>query len=115
MNIKWKMVVRDIAIILFLTFLGGFVDGFIGAATNSALVWSSFMLGTVGFAYSYYKTSEHRWPHLLVVAMGVWLVSLVNLIFFGSTIQDWFVGIAGVLIMLLAGSVIGAILSTKRM
>jgi hypothetical protein len=95
-------IIADIGIIFGLTFLGGFVVGFVSAfsygvsAPMLALGASNLVLGTIGFILSGMRApAGNRWPHLLWVALGVWILGLINVLF-GLNIGAWIASAAGV-------------------
>ncbi len=105
---RWKPILRDVLIVLGLTFLGGFVVGFTAGVGGKpipmpALALANFVFGTLGFAIAGCLTptsANERFQHLSQVAVGVWLCSLVN-VAFGVTIPQWFA--AGGFILVLMG------------
>ena len=57
-----------------------------------ALMASNFLLGTVAFTISGCLAPPGRWRHLGFVALGAWLTSLVNVVFFGVSVLQWMGG-----------------------
>ncbi len=105
MAIEWKGVARDVGIVFMLTFLGGLVVGFTasltGAETNiTAIALSNIVFGTVGFTISGCIVKLNRFKHLSQVALGVWLLSLINVAFGLVDIQQWLASILSVLLMM---------------
>jgi hypothetical protein len=103
-------IIRDVVIIVALTAIGGFVIGLTGALTSQrgmlAIMASNLLLGTVGFVISGCLARGNRWRHLAYVAVGVWLFGLINVLFFGFGIVQWFFSsIAVGLMMGLGGAV----------
>ncbi|HZO51982.1 MAG TPA: hypothetical protein VFB63_04665 [Bryobacteraceae bacterium] len=93
-------IVRDVAIVWILTAIGGFVAGLATAGTQEdprrallAMVVSNFLLGTVAFTIAGCLAPPNRWRHLAFVALGAWLTSLVNVVFFDVTIVQWATGL----------------------
>ena len=112
MQIRWQSVVRDVLIIFGLTFIGGFIIGFMsavsGGSVNQAyLGLSNIFFGTVGFAISYVWTKTHRMPHLFAVAGGTWILSIINVFFGYGTIITWIFALIPVLLMMGLGSLVG--------
>ena len=103
-------ILRDIVIIVALTFIGGFVIGLAAAPTSSrgmlAIAASNLLLGTVGFVISGCLAVGSRWRHLAYVGLGVWLAGLMNVLLFGFSIAQWFFGIIGVALMMGLGGAI---------
>ena len=105
MVLDWKGVARDVGIVFVLTFLGGLVVGFttslMGAEVNIlAIALSNIIFGTVGFTISGCIVKTNRFKHLYQVALGVWLLSLINVAFGMVDIQQWLVSILSVLLMM---------------
>jgi hypothetical protein len=102
---RWLAVVRDIALVILLTFLAGFVIGFSGAQGRggiSAVALGNLVFGTIGFTISGCLANRKRWRHLAVVAVGVWLLGLVNLA--GRvTLFYWIFSAIPVALMMIAG------------
>ena len=103
-------VMRDVAIIYFLTFLGGFI---VGVATGGpehdprrymlALRVSDFSHSTLGFAIVGCLSPVARWRHIGMVAFAYWLVSYLSVLFFGITASSWLKSVIG----LIAAAAIG--------
>jgi hypothetical protein len=119
MNVSWVAVMRDIGIIFALTFVGGFVIGFgsafAGQETPGLLVGlSNVFFGSVGFAISYLWATNNRWQHLFAVALGTWVLSLVNVLLGFGTILTWSLAIIPILIMMGLGSAVGSAFETRE-
>ena len=110
--LRFGPIIRDVAIVWVLTALGGFVAGVAGGSHSDpkrvqvALVVSNFFLGTVAFTISGCLAPQPRWNHLAYVALGAWLTSIINVIFFHVTVPQWmssalFIGI----VMALGGGI----------
>lgn len=103
-------ILRDIAIIVGLTFIGGFVIGLAGSYRSPrgmlAIAASNILLGTVGFVISGCLAPGNRWRHLAYVGLGVWLFGLFNVLFLGFGIVQWFFGIILVALMMGVGGAI---------
>ena len=90
-----KAIIRDVAIVWGLTFIGGFVIGLSGGLKGDpqrgqlALVASNFFLGTVAFVISGCLAPYPRWRHLGYVALGSWLTSIINVFILHVTIGQW--------------------------
>ncbi len=105
-KIRWGAVVRDVVIIWILTGLGGFAVGVTGAPRENLLVGyavANIIFGTVGFTISGCMAKVGRWKHLFVVAVGVWLVSLVNIFIGPISIADWLFGLVFIVFMMAVG------------
>lgn len=108
---RLKAVIRDVAIVFFLTAIGGFMVGvFIGLTKKQELFMplialSNMVLGVIGFAISGYLTPRNRWNHLAWVMLITWVASLINLLF-GFSFAQWLAGgIFTVLMMLIGGGI----------
>lgn len=90
MNVK--AVARDVVIIFGLTFLSGFVVGLSGAQGKTYLLGitaGNLLFAVVGFAISGAIAKTDRFKHLFLVALGVWLLSLTNIVPVGATFAQW--------------------------
>ncbi len=107
-----RAIIRDVIIIMVLTALGGFVVGFISAATHQpqqhlilAIALSNLLFGTVGFTIVGCRAPGARWPHLWRVALGSWIASLINVAFGFTNLAQWvFASVFMILIMGLGGA-----------
>ena len=104
---SWR-ILRDVAILWVLTAVGGFAIGLtIGrTAPNPATVamyiaGSNIVLGIIGFVISGSLARGPRWPHLAIVALGLWATSLINVFFMGFSLGQWLLG--GFMIALMMG------------
>ena len=61
---------------------------------------SNIFWGTVGFAISGCLAKVQRFKHLLMVAVGLWLVSFVNVAMGLTPVQFWAVGFLLILLMM---------------
>lgn len=107
--VDFKMVMRDTIVILCLIFIGTFVFvAILGAAGAqklpvNAIAASNILLGAVGFTISGLSKKANRFTHMLKVAFGVWLIGSMNVVFFQTTVEQWFSSIFFILIMMGAG------------
>lgn len=116
-GIRIGAVLRDVGIVMLLTFIGGLLIGMTmgedayydpdGFLMTLAIV--NIVFGSIGFAISGYFAKPNRWSHLFIVALGVWFASLINLLF-GVTMAGWISSIVGVLIMMGIGGGISMML-----
>ncbi len=99
MTTNIKAVVRDVAIVLALTFLGGFAVGYASPTTDNvaAIAMSNFIFASLGFFIAGCLTKVSRFNHLSKVAVVVWLCSALN-IFLGVTPIQWAASIIFILI-----------------
>jgi hypothetical protein len=102
-------VILDVGIILLLTAAVGFVIGITAQQANEddlilGLGLGSILFTTVGFVISGARTGGNRWPHLVAVAIVLWIVSgFINVLFLGFPIELWFLSIAWVLFAMVVG------------
>lgn len=89
-------IARDIAIVSFLTAVGGFAVGLAAGQTDRSsagfvlgLGASNLLLGTVGFVIAGCLARGNRWRHLSYVAVGVWLVGVLNIMIGFSSFGQW--------------------------
>jgi hypothetical protein len=111
MSVHWIAVVRDVAIVFGITFLGGFIVGFAaslsgGEVSTLALAVSNIIFGTAGFTISGCLAKIHRFRHLFGVAAGAWVVSLVNVALGAVTLQIWAASLLTILAMMGLGGAV---------
>jgi len=106
-------IIRDVVIVWVLTAMGGFVAGLAtgGPPRDAqrfmlAVMVSNFLLGTVAFTIAGCLAPPGRWRHLSFVALGAWVTSLINVVFFGVSIPQW---IGGAIFIAIIMSIGGAI------
>jgi len=105
MPINWIAVARDVSIVFGLVLASSFAAAQLIQATGeevTALVigLSNIFWGTVGFAISGCLAKVQRFKHLLMVAVGLWLVSFVNVAMGLTPVQFWAVGFLLILLMM---------------
>jgi hypothetical protein len=95
--VHFGYVIRDVIIVAVLTAIGGSIVGLAsGRADMSSprfvlgLAASNILLGSVGFVIVGYLAKGNRWRHLAHVAVGVWLVGLLNVMVGMISFGQWF-------------------------
>ena len=98
-GIRVGSIVRDVVIVWILTAIGGFVVGFATGGRQQdpqgyilGILAANFLLGTVAFTIVGCLAPADRWRHLGFVAIGAWLTSIINVLFFGVTVPQWIFG-----------------------
>ena len=83
-----KTIVRDALRILVLTFVGGFFIGVNRSLSSNPdqqndllIAGSNLVFSTVGFTISAARSPRQRWKHILLVALCVWPMGLINVLF----------------------------------
>lgn len=112
MQIKWLRVVRDVVIVTVFLFIGGFIVGHAGTVTKEKLAVSSFLLGILGFCLCGCLTIENRWKHLLIVALGVWLINC--LLFLPSlpfSVLAWVLNVGIIFVPMVIGGALSSVLA----
>jgi hypothetical protein len=102
----WKAVIRDVIIIWILTGIGGLLIGIATAGSElpmAAIGISNIILGIVGFCISGCMTEENRWKHLCIVAIFVWLTSIINILIGPFALKNWMFTIFIIFIMMVIG------------
>ncbi|MHB8901221.1 MAG: hypothetical protein ACYC6Y_20930 [Thermoguttaceae bacterium] len=111
--IRWKALVRDVAVIFFLTFLGGVVIGVASAGRDlpmAAVGVSNIIFMIVGFTISGCIVKVQRFRHMFHVALAVWLLGAFNILLVpGLGLVQWAAGLVGIMIMMLIGGGISLI------
>jgi hypothetical protein len=108
MRIDWRVVLRDALGVLLLGFLGALVGGALGedpkAGIRAVLV---IVMMTAGFCVSACLAKQARFKHILLVAVGVWLIgTIVSAISAGGSFV-WPVGdLALIVVAMLLGGLI---------
>jgi hypothetical protein len=105
MPINWIAVARDVSIVFGLVLVSSFAAAYLIQAQGeevTALVigLSNIFWGTVGFAISGCLARIQRFKHLLIVAIGLWLVSFVNVAMGLTQVQVWVAGFLLILTMM---------------
>ncbi len=114
MKLKWLHVVRDVLIITGIFFVSGFLEGLSGVVTKQETPLSSLLdlNGTLGFCLCGCLTIENRWKHLLVVALGVWLINCsYQLFFLPFTVLAWVLNVAIIFVPMLIGGALSSLLA----
>jgi len=91
-------IVRDVAMLWVLTFLGGIIAGAARLRHDTEPVWAStgavlsnVIFGIIGFCIIGCLAKGNRWKHLGYVALFSWLTSIVN-VFLGLPFEMWLGG-----------------------
>lgn len=92
--LPFAAVVRDIGILLALTAVGGIIVGLAAPGKDletlsPALGIANMLMIIVGSCISACLAERSRWKHLAFVALGFWLISLLNLAFPQVTFISW--------------------------
>jgi hypothetical protein len=105
-----KAVIRDVLIIFALTYLSGFVIGLSGAAKGAnylaAIAIGNIIFSIVGFTISGALARTNRFKHLVQVALGVWLLGLINIFLVGTTIKAWALSVIFIVIAMGIGGLL---------
>jgi len=108
-KVRWRIILRDVAIVWVLVSLGSFVVGFVGVGVDEVqeqwgYVVSFILFGTTGFFIVGCMTKTDRFKHLFIVAVAIWLIGAVEQILFSEfTVAQWLLGIIWILIVLVVG------------
>ena len=105
MHIRWAALVRDVSIVFGLVLVSSVVAAqlleFMGGEVTALVIGlSNIFWGTVGFAISGCLAKTERFQHLFMVAVGLWLVSFVNVAMGLTPVQFWAVGFLLILLMM---------------
>jgi hypothetical protein len=103
-DLNWKALLRDIAIVYGLTALGGFLAYLATAPTPDPRIQTaaSVLFGALGFAVAAWLTRDGRLLHLIVVSIGMWVVSALNILL-GIPFLAWLLSIVGILPVMFLG------------
>lgn len=108
MRLKLIAIARDVSIVFGLVVASSFIAAQIIEAMGqevTALVigLSNIFWGTVGFAISGCLAKVRRFQHLFMVAIGLWLVSFVNVAMGLTPLPTWAAGLVLILVMMGVG------------
>lgn len=100
------LLARDIVIVVVLSVLATVLSGVLAAKTHLYPGYLGpflgFVFGAAGFTISALLTAEPCIKHLFLVALGVWLFGLLNLLF-GASIVSWAISAVGIFLMMIVG------------
>jgi len=100
MNANLKFVILAIVLIFVVSFASGFAFGmsnnFIGVVVGNVIIIFS------GLTIVGCMIPENRWSNIIHVAAGLWLMSVVNVVFFGTSVSSWMwsIGVIAILAVL---------------
>jgi hypothetical protein len=101
--------------------MGGFIAGMATGGPEQdpqryalAVAASNFLLGTVAFAIVGCLAPPERWRHLGFVAIGAWLASLINVVFFGVTVPQWIFGAIFMAVLMGFGGAISYVFKKRQ-
>jgi hypothetical protein len=105
MPFNFIAVARDVSIVFGLVLASSFaaaqiVQGMGEEVTPIVIGLSNIFWGTVGFTISGCLARVQRFKHLFVVAIGLWLVSFVNVAAGLTPLPVWAVGFLLILVMM---------------
>jgi hypothetical protein len=92
-RVRLGPIIRDVLIIMALLFIGPWAVDMTWHANMLAMVAAGLLLGTVGFIIAGCLAVGNRWRHLFYVAIGVWLMSILNVLFGPFGIFQWLLSI----------------------
>ena len=102
---NWFAVTRDAIIAFALTFLGGFVIGLSRPDPSFymlAIAASNLIFLSIGFVISGCLAKNERFKHLIKVALVVWALGLINILF-GVQFKQWIFSIIFILVSMAIG------------
>ena len=116
MKIKWLRVVRDVVILTIMLFIGGFIAGAAagGMPNTISLFVATLLMGTLGFCLCGCLTTENRWKHLFIVALGFWLTNFLPVIPNINSLSAWVFSVFEVFVPMLIGGFLASILVRGR-
>ena len=113
-EIQIKHVIRDIIIIVGLSFIAGIVLGIVDShdSPSEQMIHAAILnclVVTCGFFICALINAGNVWNHLKNVAIGVWLFGITNL-FFGGTFKNFMLGLPLVFVCMYVGGGIATII-----
>ena len=105
MPLNFIAIARDVSIVFGLVLASSFgaaqiVQAMGEEVTPLVIGLSNIFWGTVGFTISGCLAKVQRFKHLFMVAVGLWLVSFVNVVMGLTPVQMWAVGFLLILLMM---------------
>jgi len=105
MPFNFIVIARDVSIVFGLVLASSFaaaqiVQAMGGEVTPLVIGLSNIFWGTVGFTISGCLAKVQRFKHLFIVAIGLWLVSFVNVAMGLTPLPVWAVGFLLILVMM---------------
>jgi hypothetical protein len=98
-GVNGARVARDVVLIWLLSATGGFIAGVASGGRGMteermlALALANLLVLLLGFALSGALSPENKWAHLRWVAFHCWAWSIVNVLFFGLSLENWLLGL----------------------
>jgi len=117
MNIRWLHVLRDVAFLFVLTFLGGLVLGNLGLAGPAHMTEMGLLnifFSTGAFTISGTLTPNRRWPHLVIVAFICWVLSSVNMLFSYISFTMWIMALFTLALTMACGDAISYLIKQPQ-
>ena len=105
MPFRFIAIARDVSIVFGLVLASSFaavqIIEAMGEEVSPVVIGvSNIFWGTVGFTISGCLAKVQRFKHLFMVAVGLWLVSFVNVVMGLSQVQVWAAGFMLILLMM---------------
>lgn len=118
-GVRWLWVLRDVGIIwgltLFIGFVVGFTMGLVGTRPSAAyLGFANLVFVVIGFVIAGCLTPSYRLRHLSIVALLVWLTSLLNVALGLVTLAQWIAAAVFIAIMMALGYGISLIIRPEE-
>ncbi len=117
MDIAWGHVLRDAVIVFVISFIGGFIAGFVGAMAGNPILTGTLLdilnplFVLAAFVYVSRHAPAERWKHLILVAIGAWLISLVQIPFGFISAGGWTISLIPILVLMAIGGWLGTLSS----
>ena len=129
-GVNWRFVCIATVLIYLVTMVGGFLIGFMFAASGGPMVGgtkiavlavSNISIVFIGIVIVGAMTPFQRWKNISLVSLGIWLLSVSNIAIGVSNFSQWIfslilyfflAGVAGLLSMLVTGLIMASVKST---
>ncbi len=114
---KWKTVLRDVAFIYLATFWAGFLIAFFWPSSfgiNNLIRFVAMGLCIIGFTISGAIAKTERFKHLFMVALGVWILGLIDVCFFALPIKTWLLQFFYMMAYMATGGFLSFVFSPKK-
>jgi hypothetical protein len=113
---QWKILARDIGIILLATFIGGSVYGVLRelSVENPYLTGAiNVVTGTIGFFIVAQRNERNRFEHLGTVAFASWLLGCFSILL-GQPVSSWLSSSATFAYSVILGGWLASVVSRKQ-
>ena len=106
--IQWKAVISQVAVLFVVSFILGFLVSWV-IKSLMAIAVINFTVLITGFTLIHYFTKENKLWHFIHVAVAIWLMSIINVVF-GYPFISWLLGFFGIPVLMIIGISISSLI-----